>query len=305
MRLEPRAVLGMMPVMTNMNLDGRVAAVTGAARGIGAGVARKMIAAGMRVAVGDVDYDVAQATARELGPNARAYRLDVADERSFAAFLEHAEAELGPLDVLVNNAGIMPAGAFLDETPASTRRQVDINVFGVINGCRLVLPRFIDRGRGQVISVSSAAGRNGFAGIATYSGTKFFVYGFCDALRPELAGTGVHVTVVMPGFVQTELTSGFGDARWGRKVTPDEVAKAVLGAVRDPRFEVFVPKALGPMVKFSNLLPARLRDSMTKLAGADRIALDYDRARRAGYENRAANSHPIELEPAAESTTEV
>ena len=282
-------------------LTGRVAAVTGGARGIGASIARKMAGAGMHVAIGDLDNEVAQQRADELGAGVVAHRLDVADPASFAAFLERAEADLGPLDVLVNNAGIMPAGAFLAETPASAQRQIDINIGGVLTGCRLALPGMIERGRGQVVNVSSAAGRNGFPGLATYSGTKHFVYGFCDALRPELAGTGVQVTVVMPGFVQTELTAGFGDARYGRKVTPDDVAEGVMDAVREPRFEVFVPRALGPMTRLSNALPARARDRMTKLAKADRIALDFDRTQREAYELRAAQSHPRELESPAKT----
>jgi short-subunit dehydrogenase len=141
-----------------------------------------------------------------------------------------------------------------------------------------------------VINTSSVAGRTGYAGIATYSGTKFYVYGFSEALRTELEGTGVDISVVMPGFVQTELTAGIGDARFFRRITPDEVAAGVVAAVARPRFDVFVPKSLGPMGVMTSMLPRRLRDGMLRFARADRLALDYDVAQRAAYEERAARS---------------
>jgi NADP-dependent 3-hydroxy acid dehydrogenase YdfG len=244
----------------------------------------------MRVAIGDIDVEVARVAAAEIGGAVNAYHLDVTDEASFSTFLDDVERDFGRLDVLVNNAGIMPAGAFLDERPESTRRQIDINIGGVVNGCRLALPRFIERGHGHVINTSSVAGRTGYAGIATYSGTKFYVYGFSEALRTELEGTGVDISVVMPGFVQTELTAGIGDARFFRRITPDEVAAGVVAAVARPRFDVFVPKSLGPMGVMTSMLPRRLRDGMLRFARADRLALDYDVAQRAAYEERAARS---------------
>jgi short-subunit dehydrogenase len=282
----------------------QIAAVTGGARGIGAAIAAAMVGESMTVAIGDREVDLAEETAERLGPRAHAFALDVADLSSYTTFLDTVESQLGPLSVLVNNAGIMPAGAFTDETPAATARQVEVNIFGVTNGCRLMLPRFISRGRGQIVNVSSAAGKGGFPGIATYSGTKFFVYGFSDALRGELAGTGVEISVVMPGFVATELTAGFGNARFYKKISPQDVADGVLDAIRKPRFEVFVPKALGPMTKVSGLLPARTRDALTRLAKADRLALDYDRSGRAAYELRAAQGDQGVLASGAEPPVE-
>ena len=281
-------------------LTGRVAAITGGARGIGASTAAALAREGVLVAIGDIGLDLARRTAERLGGSVRAYHLDVTDRESFEAFLDAVESELGELDVLVNNAGIMPAGAFMDETAEATERQIDINVYGVLNGCRLALPRFVARGRGQLVNVSSAAGRSGFPGIATYCGTKFFVYGFSDALRPELAGTGVNVSVVMPGFVDTELTAGLGDARFYKRIAPEDVAAGILDAIRKPRFEVFVPKAMGPISKISGLLPAGARDGMTRMAVAERLALEPDEAARSAYEQRAAHSAPKVLTPGSE-----
>jgi NADP-dependent 3-hydroxy acid dehydrogenase YdfG len=269
---------------------GRTVAITGAARGIGRAIATALADRGMRVAIGDIDHAVAQETALAIAGMVRAYPLDVTDEASFATFLDDAERDLGPLDVLVNNAGIMPAGAFLDESPESTRRQWEINMGGVVNGCRLILPRFVERGHGHVINTSSVAGRAGYAGIATYSGTKFYVYGFSEALRTELKGTGVDLSVVMPGFVATELTAGIGEARFFKRITPEEVAAGVVGAVERPRFDVFVPKVLGPMGVLTSMLPRGARDAMLRWARADRLALEADATQRAAYELRAAHS---------------
>lgn len=281
--------------MTPDRFTSRTVAVTGGARGIGRSIATKLATRGMNVVIGDVDLDLAQQTAAEIGPRARAHRLDVTDEAAYARFLDAVDEEFGHLDVLVSNAGIMPAGPFLDEARESTRRQVEINVFGVLNGCRLVLPRFVERGHGHVVNVSSVAGKAGYAGIATYSGTKHFVYGFSEGLRSELRDTGVDLSVVLPGFVKTELTAGFGDARFFKKISPDDVAGGVEDAIANPRFDVFVPRNLQPMGVFMSMLPRGARDAALRLTRADRIALDHDAGQRQAYEVRAASSAPGQL----------
>jgi NADP-dependent 3-hydroxy acid dehydrogenase YdfG len=268
----------------------KAVAVTGGARGIGRAIAATLARLGMTVAIADVDGAAAEATAAELGSTVHPYRLDVTDADAFAEFVDKVERDLGPLDVLINNAGIMPAGSFLSESPESTRRQWEINIGGVVNGCRAFLPRCIERGHGHVINTSSVAGRTGYAGIATYSGTKFYVYGFSEALRTELQGTSVNISVVMPGFVQTELTAGIGDARFFRRITPEQVAAAVADVIVRPRFDVHVPKVLGPMSVLMSMLPRGARDAALRFARADRLALEFDPVRREAYEARAAAS---------------
>ncbi len=113
----------------------------------------------MRVAIGDVDLAAAERTAAELGPRTVALPLDVTDRDSFARFLDAAEEQLGPLDVLVNNAGIMPVGRFLDEDDLSARRTVDINLHGVILGMKLGLARMLPRDRGHIVNIASQAGK--------------------------------------------------------------------------------------------------------------------------------------------------
>ena len=259
---------------------GRIAAVTGGARGIGAATARALTAAGMRVAVGDLDPDAAESTA------ALALPLDVTDRESFAAFLAETESRLGPLDVLVNNAGIMPIGAFLDESERAERAIVEINVHGVLLGMRLALPGMLARGRGHIVNLSSTGGRVGVPGAATYCGSKFFVYGATEAIRSELRGHGIHFSCVMPGMVRTELTSGLKEPRFPRAVDPEEVAEAIVATVRRPRFDVFVPRSLAPSFAVGGLIPRRVREASARALGAEEFLFDVDSAGRAAYTQR-------------------
>ena len=127
-------------------LAGRVVAITGAARGIGRATAVALARERAVVAIGDIDLDLAQRTADEIGQRVAAFGVDVTDRASFEAFLAAVEERLGPVDVLVNNAGIMTLGPFVEETDAAARRQVDVNVHGVLVGMKVALPRFTARG---------------------------------------------------------------------------------------------------------------------------------------------------------------
>ncbi|WP_320669155.1 SDR family oxidoreductase [Patulibacter defluvii] len=274
-------------------LTGQLVAVTGGARGIGRATAAALLAAGARVAIGDLDAELATRTADELGggrPDAiRAYPLDVTDRASFAAFLDAAERDLGPLFALVNNAGIMPIRAFADEDDATTDRIVDINLHGVLTGSKLALPRMRARGAGHLVNVASQAGRIGAAGLATYCATKFAVVGFCEALRIELHGSGIDVSCVMPAVVDTELTAGIEGAPRPLRIAPEDVAAAIVGTLRRPRPEVYVPRFLAPAYRAGGALPPRVRDRALRLVGSDHLMVDAaDRAERIGYEARAA-----------------
>lgn len=265
-------------------LSGQVVAITGAARGIGAATARAFIAAGARVAIGDIDADLAQRTAVEIG--AVAGRVDVADDHSVGAFLDGVEDRLGPLDVMVNNAGIMPVTGVLDETAECVRRQLAVNVAGVIHGTRHAARRMVPRGSGRVVNVASAAGRMAFGGVATYSGSKFAVVGFTEAAALELRGTGVEFTCVLPGVVNTELTSGLHDHWLLRSCEPDEVAAAMVHAVRRGRRTVYVPGRLRAMSWGYGMLPSAARTRLMAMLGADHQLLDGDAEARAGYTTR-------------------
>ncbi|HEY6761052.1 MAG TPA: SDR family oxidoreductase [Baekduia sp.] len=277
-------------------LTGQVAAITGAARGIGRATAEAFLREGMKVAIGDLDLATAQETARQLGHGTVAFPLDVTQRDSVKAFLDGVEEELGAIDVLVNNAGIMQVGHTLwEEDDATTQRMIDINVNGVMHGIKEVVPRFLARGRGHVVNIASTAGKGGFPGGGTYCGTKHFVVGVSEALRAELRGTGVEVSCVMPVVVNTELASGLTETRGVKQVQPEDVAGEIVAALKELRFDVFVPRSVAGITKVMNLLPRSGREGLSRALKADQVLAQIDTSKRAAYELRATQSDP-ELE---------
>ncbi len=275
-------------------LAGQTAAITGAARGIGRATAQAFIRQGMRVAIGDLDLATAQATAAELGAGTVALPVDVTERDSFAKFLDDAEAELGPIDVLVNNAGIMQIGRFIDEDEATARRMVDINIHGVITGMKLALDRMIPRDRGSIVNISSQAGKFGAPGGATYSATKHAVVGLTEAVRGELRLMEAHIDLcyVMPFVVNTELGSGLGEARGLSTLQPSDVADAIVDALQHGIVDVWVPKSSKRTSVLGVLLPRRLSEGMARAMKADRVLAGANSDIRKDYELRAARSEP-------------
>jgi NADP-dependent 3-hydroxy acid dehydrogenase YdfG len=275
-------------------LAGETAAVTGAARGIGRATAEAFLGQGMKVAIGDVDFEAARRTAAELGASTVALPLDVTDRDSFAAFLDGAEQQLGPLDVLVNNAGIMQVGRFIDEDDLTARRMIDINLHGVILGMKLALARMIPRDRGHVVNVASQAGKFGTPGGATYSATKHAVVGLTEAVRGELRLMDAHIDLsyVMPYVVNTELGSGLGEARGLSNLEPSDVAEAIVEALQLGTVEVWVPKSSKRTNVLGAVLPRRLSEGLARAMRADRVLTDADALKRRDYELRAARSEP-------------
>ena len=271
-------------------LAGRVVAVTGAARGIGAAIAAETARRGARVALGDLDEASAAATAAALGERAAGFALDVTDTASFAAFLDAAEARLGQVDVLVNNAGIMWVGRFHEEPEEVALRQFDVNLHGVLRGTKLAAVRMRERGRGHIVNVASSASKIAPPGEATYTATKHAVYGYSVAVREELAGSGVEVSVVMPVVVDTELAAGTGSGR-ARTLRPDEVAGAVADAIERPHFDVYVPRSLTLFIRLLALLPVRARVRLARLMVPDQVHVTDQAARRA-YEAGAVERPP-------------
>jgi NAD(P)-dependent dehydrogenase (short-subunit alcohol dehydrogenase family) len=272
------------------SLVGQVVAITGGARGIGRATATALIAQGARVAIGDIEADLAEQTAAQLGAGTVGLELDVTDRDSFAAFLDQIEARLGPLDVLINNAGIMPLGPFVEESEACSQRLVDVNLNGVINGSKLAIERFLPRRRGHLVQIASAAGKWGFAGGVTYCATKHAVVGLSEGLYHELRGTGIDISVVLPTVVNTELGSGLPPTRAFRAVQPEEVAEAIVQALQTGRFEVFVPRGLGVMARTGGLLPRRAQNAIFRLLRSDQVLTSPDRSARAAYEARMTQS---------------
>lgn len=263
---------------------GSVVAVTGGARGIGEQIARRLADAGARVAVGDLDAEAARRTAEELGHGVVGLELDVTSTQSFSLFLTRVEEELGPLDVLVNNAGIMWVGPFEEEPDATVARQVAVNLLGVMRGVRLAAPAMKARGTGHIVTIASAASVLTTPGEATYAATKHGVHGYLKAVREELHGSGVRLTVVMPAVVETDLAAGTATGA-ARLLHPDDVARAVVDALRRPRFEVSVPGYVGPLSRAVGLLPQAMRDAATRRLVPNQLR-QSDPSSRADYQSR-------------------
>src|SRR5882762_10017586 len=194
---------------TGFDLSGQVVAVTGASSGIGEATALACAEAGAAVALAARRTDRIESLAArivEQGGRAIAVQTDVGEESQARAFVERAHAELGRLDVLVNNAGVMLLGAIAGAETEEWRRMVHVNVFGVLYCTHAALPLMVQQGAGHIVNVSSVAGRFARAGSGVYSLTKFGVGAFSEALRQETAALGVRVTLIEPGAVATELS---------------------------------------------------------------------------------------------------
>lgn len=211
---------------------------------------------------------------------------NVRDAAAFAGFLDRAEEAFGPLDAVVNNAGIAPIGLFADEDPAETQRLVEINLGGVLTGTRLALQRFLPRRQGHIVNLASSAGQIATAGGATYAATKHGVVGFTRAIRAETRGTGVRTTIVLPGLIRTDMIAGFAKARGTRVIGPDKVAAGIVAALRTGREEVFVPRELGPVARLVAGTPPAIADRIKAVLRADRVMVDADMGARASYRGR-------------------
>jgi NAD(P)-dependent dehydrogenase (short-subunit alcohol dehydrogenase family) len=237
------------------------------------------------VAIGDLDRDLAERTAAAIGDGALALALDVSDRASFDLFLQETEEQLGPLDVLVNNAGIMPIGPFGAESDQTARRVLEINTWAVIVGSKLALARMLPRGSGHIVNVASQAGKVGFAGGATYCASKHAVVGLTTSLADELQGTGVDVTCVMPAVVNTELSSGLPRTRLIKPVEPEDVAAAIVAALERPRLNVHVPRIAASFAVMP-MLPIAIKGRLERLLGGEQALLNTDPRDRQGYESR-------------------
>lgn len=262
-----------------IDLNGAVVAISGGAQGIGRATAERFAARGARVAIGDLDLDLAKDTAASFGGSAHA--LDVSDPVSYRSFLDEVRAAHGELDVLVNNAGIMPNGSFLELDERTDRRQIEVNLFGVIHGMRLALPAMLARGRGHVVNVASLAGKFPLPGLAVYNATKFAVVGLTAATRLEYADRGVSITAVLPSAVDTALASGL-DMRPIPKVKPEQIAAAVVDSVQTRKAEIAVPTYVGALVTGAAVAPERVLNTVRRIVGGDR-ALKADTAERIAY----------------------
>ncbi|WP_067668344.1 SDR family oxidoreductase [Nocardia miyunensis] len=273
--------------MTDVSIiHGKVVVITGGARGIGLSTAKALRKLGAKIAIGDIDETAvkesgAAADFEHYGP------LDVTDQRSFTDFLDEVERQLGPIDVLINNAGIMPTGRVIDEPDALTRRILEINVYGVILGSKLALARMLPRHSGHIVNIASLAGETHVPGLATYNASKHAVLGFTDTLREEYHGSGVAISSVLPTLTNTDLGSGVTAPKLLRAAEPEEVAAAIVKMLASRRSKVRVTTVAGVISRFFGLLPESLGDAIGRSLGSQRAFLDdVDATARKKYEDR-------------------
>jgi short-subunit dehydrogenase len=273
-----------------MKLSNKVVAVTGGARGIGLATATTLQNLGATVAIGDIDVAAAEDAGGRLGLKV-CRQLDVTDRQSFTDFLDNVEKDLGPLDVLVNNAGVIAVGNAVDESDAVTQQLLDVNVFGVILGTKLGTERMLARGRGHIVNIASLGSVTPVAGTATYCATKHAVLGYTDSVRMENRGSGVHFSAIMPTLTNTEMIAGVGRAKGVKNAEPEDVARAVADVIIKPEPRVFVPRSLSFMVGTQRLLPHRVAEALGRRLGTDRVfTSDVQAAKREGYARRTGTT---------------
>jgi NAD(P)-dependent dehydrogenase (short-subunit alcohol dehydrogenase family) len=275
------------------SLSGKVVLITGAARGIGRSTAAALVAENARVVVADLDGELAAQAARDLGGATIAKQLDVTDHGAFTAVVDDVEATVGPIDVLINNAGVMSVRPFVEDSYESAYRQFAVNVFALMHGTREALKRMQPRGAGHVVNVASMGGVVAMPGAAAYCSSKHAVVGFCEALRWELVGSGVDLSYVLPALVNTELAADVKRTRASNVIEPEDVAAAIVGVLKSPKLAVYVPRSLGPVTRYGVLMPARIGDKLMTASGSDHLLFDsLGGAGRAAYEARVAASAP-------------
>jgi 3alpha(or 20beta)-hydroxysteroid dehydrogenase len=218
-------------------LAGKVALITGAARGMGAAHARRFIAEGARVLLGDILDGEGAALAVDLGADARYIRLDVTKPDDWAAAVALCVADFGGLHILVNNAGIFGGAAIVDHPLDLWQRMIDINLTGVFLGIRAATTALVASGSGSIINISSVAGLRGAPGGSAYVASKFGVRGLTKAVAAELAPFGVRCNSVHPGIIDTPMAEGLNtqgyDYPLGRMARSEEVTNLVLYLASD------------------------------------------------------------------------
>jgi 3-oxoacyl-[acyl-carrier protein] reductase len=206
--------------------------ITGGSRGIGFAAARAFLEGGGRVAICARDGARLESAERELGMTGPVLSsvANVCDPEQVTGFIKRVEDSFGPIDVLVNNAGILYAGPFVQESHESIGDVIDVNLKGLMYMARAVLPSMIARGKGVIINVSSGAGLSGFADIVSYCASKFGVVGFTESLAQEVGPLGVRVAGLCPGRVATDMQVQYSGERIG--LAPERVAERIIELAR-------------------------------------------------------------------------
>lgn len=253
--------------------------ITGAARGIGAAIARLCVEAGHRIIAADIDREALSRLRAGL-PSIETAVLDVRDLAAWTRVVDEAERQGGPIDVLVNNAGVCLPGPCEQVSAEDDRVTVEVNLIGVMNGVRVVLPRFLERQRGHVINVASMAAFAPAPELATYCATKHAVRAYTHSCALDHRHAAIDWTLVCPNAVETPMLESMRKRRAGvvvfseKPMAPEKVARAIVDAIREPRREVLVPSARGKLIRFIGLFPDLLSRGMDAAERRGRAALD-------------------------------
>lgn len=276
--------IGYLRTVPAISPDGAVVVISGGGRGIGAATAAAFAAGGADVWLGDLDAEVGRATAARI-PGTTARPLDVRSRESWRELIDEVRATRGRIDVLVNNAGVMPVGPFLGESEAVTDLMLDVNLRGALSGMAAVLPAMTAAGRGHIVNVSSMAGAIPLPGMVTYNASKYGVLGASLAARREFDGTGVTVSAVLPAAVRTELSSG-ADLSVLPTVDPDEVAAQILRTLTTRAARVSSPTWVRRGWQLAEtFVPETIERAARRLIGHDQ-ALALDPMERRDYLGR-------------------
>jgi short-subunit dehydrogenase len=276
--------------MKRVSVAEKVIAITGGARGIGLATATLLHGLGAKVAIGDIDRSAVREAGSQLDLKV-GRRLDVTDRRSFTDFLDTVEDRLGPVDVLVNNAGVIAVGSAVDEADTTTQRLLDVNIYGVIMGTKLAVKRMLPRGHGHIVNIASVGSVLPTEGIATYCATKHAMLGYTDSVRMENRGSGVQFSAILPTLTNTEMIAGVGHARGLKNAEPDDVARAIAGVIAKPKARVFVPRSIGVAVATQRFMPRRVAEAMARASGKGRVfTSDVEVDKRTAYARRTGTS---------------
>ncbi|MGB5348468.1 MAG: SDR family NAD(P)-dependent oxidoreductase [Polyangiales bacterium] len=253
--------------------------VTGAAHGIGAAIARLCVKAGHRIIAVDIDGQ-ALSQLREGLPCIETAVLDVRDLAAWKKVVDDAEKQGGPIDVLINNAGVCLPGPCEQVSAEDDRMTVEVNLIGVMNGVRVLLPRFLGRQRGHVINVASMAAFAPAPELATYCATKHAVRAYTHSCALDHRHAPIDWTLVCPNAVETPMLESMRKRRAGvvvfteKPMPPEKVAGAIVNAIREPRREILVPNARGKLIRLIGLFPDVLSRGMDAAERRGREALD-------------------------------
>ena len=277
-----------------MELRGRNALLTGASGGLGGYIARALAAEGVNLALSDIPEAPPDALAEELdGPVvARSVPADLTDREQLRGLIGRTEDEVGPLDILVNCAGLEFAGPFMEMSEDELTALIDVNLVATMLLTRAALPGMTERGRGHVVNIGSIAGKLPSPTLAAYGGSKHGVVGFTNTLRAELGDGPVSFSVICPGFVARagmygRIETGNDPPPPFRPIQPEQVAEAVVDAVRRDRAQTIVNgRGIGPLIAIAALAPG-LFAKLTRVGRTKRFADEFRAAKEAAPETPA------------------